>query len=76
MCYPPDALLSDIATNKHDWLYRPVMNLFLRRSFWRRECALAHEEANGKAERAVPETVLGVARRRLDVTCVGCATWS
>lgn len=28
MCYPPDALLSDIATNKHDWLYRPVMNLF------------------------------------------------
>lgn len=28
VCYPPDALLSDIATNKHDWLYRPVMNLF------------------------------------------------
>lgn len=24
----PDALLSDIATNKHDWLYRPVMYLF------------------------------------------------
>jgi hypothetical protein len=28
LCYPPDALLSDIATNKNDWLYRPVMNLF------------------------------------------------
>ena len=28
MCYPPDALLSDIATSKHDWLYSPVMNLF------------------------------------------------
>lgn len=28
MRYPADALLSDIATNKHDWLHRPVMNLF------------------------------------------------
>lgn len=28
MCYPPDAHLSDIATNKHDWLFHPVMNLF------------------------------------------------
>jgi len=50
-------------------------SVLLRRSFWRRECAHALEEANEKAERAVPETVRGAARRRMDVTCVGCAAW-
>jgi len=51
------------------------MNLFFSAGLFGDVSAHALQEANGKAERAVPETVLGAARRRPDVTSVGCAAW-